>query len=74
MNTNSTAPFSTVIITVGYELSVYFTSERQCMVELSVIIFDPPTGGAPRPLTLSVNTEDGSAGTTMDVRFLLHQK
>ena len=33
------------------------------MVELSVIILDPPSGGAPRPFTLSVNTEDGSAGT-----------
>ena len=32
------------------------------MVELSVIIFDPPSGGAPRPFTLSFTTEDGTAG------------
>ena len=39
------------------------------MVELSVILFDPITRepqseGTPRPFTLSVNTEDGSAGTS----------
>ena len=37
------------------------------MVELSVIIFDPLSGGplpggTPRPFTLAVNTEDGTAG------------
>ena len=35
------------------------------MVELSVVIFDPPSGGAPRPFTLSINTEDGTAGMYM---------
>ena len=35
------------------------------MVELSVVIFDPPSGGAPRPFTLSINTEDGTAGIYM---------
>ena len=31
------------------------------MVELRIEIFDPPTGGAPRPFTLVINTQDGSA-------------
>ena len=41
------------------------------MVELSVIIFEPrpdgtlPPGQAPRPFTLSVSTEDGTAGIYM---------
>ena len=43
------------------------------MVELSVIVFDPQpdgtlpplSGGAPRPFTLSVSTEDGTAGIYM---------
>ena len=62
-------PFSTVPIAVGYEFLVYTTSEGQGMVELSVILFDPLTEepqseGAPRAFTLSVNTQDGSAGTS----------
>ena len=55
----------TVPITVGYEFTVYTTSEGEGMVELSVIIFDPPSGGAPRPFTLSMNTEDDPAGIFM---------
>ena len=64
-------PFPTVLITVGYEFTVYTTSEGQGMVELSVIIFEPrpdgtlPPGQAPRPFTLSVSTEDGTAGIYM---------
>ena len=63
--------YPTENITVGYEFTVYTTSEGQGMVELSVIVFDPQpdgtlpplSGGAPRPFTLSVNTEDNTAGT-----------
>ena len=55
----------TVPITVGYEFTVYTTFEGEGMVELSVVIFDPPSGGAPRPFTLSINTEDGTAGIYM---------
>ena len=58
----STCSFPTDLIIVGYEFTVYTTSEGQGMVELSVIIFNPSSGGAPRPFTLSVNTEDGTAG------------
>ena len=57
----------TVPITVGYEFTVYTTSEGEGMVELSVVIFDPPSGGAPRPFTLSINTEDGTAGIYIHV-------
>ena len=53
---------SAVLITVGYEFTIYTTSEGQGLVELSVVIFDPPTGGAPRQFALSVDTQDGSAG------------
>ena len=57
--------FPTVPITVGYEFTVYTTSEGEGMVELSVVIFDPPSGGAPRPFTLSINTENGTASIYM---------
>ena len=52
----------TDLITVGYEFTVYTTSEGRGMVELSVIISNPPSGGASRPFVLSVNTQDGTAG------------
>ena len=55
--------FSTVPITVGYGFTIYTTSEGQGMVELSVIISNPPSGGAPRPFNLTVNTENDTAGT-----------
>ena len=47
---------------MGYEAEVYTVTESQRMVELSIIINDPPSGGAVRPLTLSLNTNDVSAG------------
>ena len=60
--------FSTVLITAGYEFTVYITSEEQGFVELSVIIFDAPSGRAPRPFTLSVNTgTNGTAGTYVHI-------
>ena len=57
-----TSIFSAVDITVGYELTVYTTTEGQGEVELCAVIFEPDTGGAPRPFELSFTTEDGSAG------------
>ena len=53
--------FHAVLIEVGYEITTYTTTESVGVVDLSIIIFNPPTYGAPRPFTLSVNTEDGSA-------------
>ena len=32
-------------------------------MELRIEIFDPPTGGAPRPFTLVINTQDKTAST-----------
>ena len=43
-------------------LKMYTTSEGQGSVELSIIVSNFPTVGAPRPFTLSVSTENGSAG------------
>ena len=47
--------------TVGYEAEMYSATESQGVVELSIIITDPPTGGAPRPFTLSLSTGDNIA-------------
>ena len=52
----------TDVIGVGFQRTVYTTSERQGEVELCAVIFDPPTGGAPRDFSLSVFTSDGTAG------------
>ena len=49
-------------MTVGYEAVVYSVTESQRQVELSIIITDPPSGGAVRPFTLSLNTNDVTAG------------
>ena len=48
--------------TVGYEAEMYTATESQSEVELSIIITDPPTGGAPRPFSLSLSTGDNIAG------------
>ena len=48
-------------IEVGYEFTQYVTSEGQGAVDLSIIIFEPDAGGAPRPFSLLVSTEDGTA-------------
>ena len=48
--------------TVGYEAEMYTATESQSVIELSIIVTDPPTGGAPRPFTLSLSTGDNIAG------------
>ncbi|CAI8013544.1 hypothetical protein GBAR_LOCUS8570 [Geodia barretti] len=50
-----------VNINVGYDPISYVASEGQGSVELTIVIFDPPVGGAPRPFTLVINTQDGTA-------------
>ena len=47
-------------ITVGYDPATYTTTESDGSVTLTVRVFSHP-GGAPRPFTLVVNTEDGTA-------------
>ena len=42
-------------------MTLYTVPEDKTTIELSVVIFDPPRGGAPRPFTLSFSTADGSA-------------
>ena len=52
---------TTVLIALGYNHVFYTTTEGQGFVVLNITIFHPPTGGSPRPLTLAVNTQDGTA-------------
>ena len=49
-------------IQVGYDPTVYTTSEVEGRVELTIFVFSHPVDGAPRPFTLSVSTQDESAG------------
>ena len=48
-------------ITVGYEKVVHHTNSGMGEVKLVIKVFSPPSSGAPRPFTLSVNTTDGTA-------------
>ena len=52
----------TGLIQVGYDPTAYTTIEGEGMVELSISVFSHPVTGAPRPFTLSVSTQDGTAG------------
>ena len=47
-------------MTVGYDPDTYATTESDGSVTLTIRVFSHP-GGAPRPFTLAVNIEDGSA-------------
>ena len=49
-------------ITVGFSATLYTTSEDQGSVEISIIISEPTSGGAPRPFSLSLTTQDNTAG------------
>ena len=49
-------------ITVGYDPDSYVTTETDGSVTLNIRVFSHPTG-VPRPFTLVVNTEDGTAST-----------
>ena len=49
-------------MTVGFEAEMYTVTESQELVELSISIIDPPSDGALRPFTLSLDTKNGSAG------------
>ena len=70
--------FHTAPIRVGYEKTVYTTPEGDVEVELCVIIYQPPSGGAPRPFTISYSTEDDTACmsvhdfTTSSARYSLY--
>ena len=47
-------------IEVGYDPATYVTTETAGSVDLTIRVFSHP-GGAPRPFSLLVNTEDGTA-------------
>ena len=49
-------------IQVGYASTSYLTSESVGIVELNIFVFSHPVDGTPRPFTLSVSTEDDTAG------------
>ena len=53
-------------ITVGYDPDAYVTTESDGSVTLTVRIFSHP-GGAPRPFTVVVNTQDGTASNVTQV-------
>ena len=57
-------------ITVGYDPDSYVTTETAGSVTLNIRVFSHPTG-APRPFTLVVNTEDGTASMFL-ARVILH--
>lgn len=54
--------FPTELIVVGYDPTLYITTEGQGFVDLTVRIFEPRFRGAPRDFVLSINTQDGTAG------------
>ena len=57
-------------IAVGYDPDTYVTTETSGSVNLTVRVFSHP-GGAPRPFTLVVNTEDGTASRFPILRIIL---
>ena len=57
-------------ISVGYDPDTYVTTETSGSVNLTVRVFSHP-GGAPRPFTLVVNTEDGTASRFPIFRIIL---
>ena len=50
-------------IEVGYDPDSYVTTESAGSVDLTIRVFSHP-GGAPRPFSLLVNTEDGTSSTS----------
>ena len=54
-------------IQVGYDPTLYVTSEGEGMVELNILVFSHPVTGTPRPFTLSVSTQDGTAGMCINM-------
>ena len=52
--------FSTELIDVGYEFTVYTTSEGHPYVELCTVTVSHP-GGTPRAFVITATTSDGTA-------------
>ena len=64
-------PLSLEPIAVGYDPQSYVTSESAGSVNLTIRVFGHP-GGAPRPFSLLVNTEDGTSSTSETMIMILH--
>ena len=60
-------------IEVGYDPVSYVTTETARFVDLTIRVFSHP-GGSPRPFSLAINTEDGTASMPKikAVQVLLH--
>ena len=56
-------------ISVGYDPDTYVTTESDGSVTLTVRVFSHP-GGAPRPFTLVVNTQDGTASMFLAAKYM----
>ena len=50
---------------------MYVTSESEGYVVLNIRIFEPTSGGAPRPFTLSVSTQEGTAGISIQMKSFI---
>ena len=55
---------NTVRTVIGYERTVYTTTESNGYVELCARVFSP-SGGTPRDIVISATTRDGTAGTIL---------
>ena len=62
-------PLSLEPIEVGYDPQSYVTTESAGSVNLTIRVFSHP-GGAPRPFSLLVNTEDGTASTSETITII----
>ena len=51
-------------IEVGYDPVSYVTTETAGFVDLIIRVFSHP-GGTPRPFSLAINTEDGTASISL---------
>ena len=56
---------------MGYERTVYTTTEGEGSVELCVVVTSPATGGAPRSFVVAAATVDDTAGKEY-VKYVLH--
>lgn len=57
-------------IDVGYEFTIYHTSETLGEVQLCARVYIPTVGGALRPFTISSTTRNGSASKSNACMFL----
>ena len=57
----SALPFFADPIAVEYDPVIYTTNETVGNMMLTIVVYSHPMEGAPRPFTLIVNTQDGTA-------------